>query len=272
VLALLRHKKTDKSMKVITRVHRYDLFNESQKGGWQPFRDYMDKYIDSIVFISQNGLDYYLTTWKKPLSKKYLLSRLGVINDYTRKQYRNNETKLILSCSNIIPFKRINLIIEGLALIEDINIHWVHIGDGIDFVKTKKMAIEFLDKKKNIVFTFAGRLPIEEVYDFYKKNFVDLFITTSSSEGLPVSMMEALSFGVPVIGTNVGGIPEAVGNWGILLPSTPSATDVSGAISRVFEKTEIEREELSIKSKAAWDNYFNFEKNSRQFIDILLQI
>ncbi|NCO54621.1 MAG: glycosyltransferase, partial [Bacteroidetes bacterium] len=41
---------------------------------------------------------------------------------------------------------------------------------------------------------------------------VDLFINVSESEGIPVSIMEALSAGIPVIATNVGGTNEIVNN------------------------------------------------------------
>jgi len=48
-------------------------------------------------------------------------------------------------------------------------------------------------------------LPHNDVLNYYASNPVDVFINTSSSEGLPVSIMEAMSFGIPVIATNVGG-------------------------------------------------------------------
>ena len=35
-----------------------------------------------------------------------------------------------LSCSNMIPLKRIQLIVDGLAQVEGLKIHWTHIGDG----------------------------------------------------------------------------------------------------------------------------------------------
>ena len=46
--------------------------------------------------------------------------------------------------------------------------------------------------------------------DWYRRNRVDLFISLSSSEGLPVSMMEAISFGIPILATDVGGVSEIV--------------------------------------------------------------
>ena len=55
--------------------------------------------------------------------------------------------------------------------------------------------------------------------NWFENNSVDVFVNVSSSEGLPVSIMEAFSFGVPVVATKVGGIPEIVDEkCGILIP------------------------------------------------------
>ena len=50
-----------------------------------------------------------------------------------------------------------------------------------------------------------GRMKNKDIYSLYEKEKPDLFINLSSSEGIPVSIMEAMSFGIPVISTDVGG-------------------------------------------------------------------
>jgi len=55
--------------------------------------------------------------------------------------------------------------------------------------------------------------------DFYKNEPIDGFINVSTTEGLPVAMMEAISFGIPIIGTDVGGVKEIVTEeTGLLIP------------------------------------------------------
>ena len=64
-----------------------------------------------------------------------------------------------------------------------------------------------------------GHYPNEELLRYYGSNHVDLFINTSSTEGVPVSIMEAQSFGIPVIATDTGGVKEVVTEGtGSLLP------------------------------------------------------
>lgn len=63
----------------------------------------------------------------------------------------------------------------------------------------------------------------------------------STSEGVPVSIMEVQSYGIPVIATNVGGTGEIIDkDNGILLPSCPSLEDVVAALEKYINQTSIE--------------------------------
>lgn len=68
------------------------------------------------------------------------------------------------------------------------------------------------------VVTFRGRSAYSDVPDDYRR--ADIFITTSVSDGTPVSILEAMASGLPVIATRVGGIPEWIEDkkTGILIP------------------------------------------------------
>ena len=63
-----------------------------------------------------------------------------------------------------------------------------------------------------------GQIDHDDVLDWFEENPADVIINVSSSEGLPVSIMEAFSYGIPVIATAVGGMPEIVSeDCGVLL-------------------------------------------------------
>ena len=123
------------------------------------------------------------------------------------------------------------LIIDALKLIEDVNIDWHHFGDGSQMEEIKKQAKQLKDKT-NISYTLHGYVPNAEYIDTLCHMNADFFVTTSSTEGgVPVSLSEAASFGLPIVATAVGGIPEIVSEAnGILMGETPSAEEVAGAL------------------------------------------
>jgi glycosyltransferase involved in cell wall biosynthesis len=66
---------------------------------------------------------------------------------------------------------------------------------------------------------FLGQLPHDDVIRFYRTKVVSCTVLASLIEGIPVSLMEAMSYGVPVVATAVGGVPELLGGGcGIIVP------------------------------------------------------
>jgi glycosyltransferase involved in cell wall biosynthesis len=70
----------------------------------------------------------------------------------------------------------------------------------------------------------------------------DLFVLASESEGLPVSLMEALTMGLPVVGSDVGGIPEIISQEvGVLVPPSQPDLLAAGLISLLSDPGRLER-------------------------------
>ena len=101
----------------------------------------------------------------------------------------------------------------------------------------------------------------EQIKDFYRYGETDCFITTSLTEGMPMSIIEALSFGIPIIATDVGGIHEQIDGNGILLKSNPTVEEVGQAIIDIVDSTEKKRKEMCRKSHLIWKEKFDLEKN-----------
>lgn len=71
--------------------------------------------------------------------------------------------------------------------------------------------------------TFTGRLAVNEWVALSAKH--DIFINTTNFDNLPVSVIEAMALGLPVISTNVGGLPYLVNNGQNGLLVNPNSTD-----------------------------------------------
>lgn len=276
-LAFLMDKKSESGRKVISRIHGYDLYNERNMHNRQPFREYMDKTIDRLFFVADAGLEYYLAHWgrKEAVGGKYIVAPIGTTNnDYVGiKLFNTRGTAFhIVSCSHVIPLKRVTLIIEGLSRITDTEIRWTHFGTGSHYGQTVEYAKQLLDDKENISYEMTGFVPVEEIMRFYAENCVDCFLTTSSTEGSPVSLQEAMSFGIPIIATAVGEIPNMIDGNGILLSENPRPEDVSSAIIRISRMTEEETGKMRARSRALWERKYNADENAEKFVKMLAEI
>lgn len=83
----------------------------------------------------------------------------------------------------------------------------------------------------------------------------DVFTLSSRHEGLPVSLMEALALGIPVVATAVGGIPQAItdGREGLLVrPAAPEA--LAAAYDRVVDDDDL-RSRLAAAAMARGDDF-----------------
>lgn len=150
-------------------------------------------------------------------------------------------------------------------------ITWTHIGSGELQKELEGLALSKLSDKPNVTFHFAGQLTNKEVLNFYTTHPVDLFINVSATEGVPVSIMEAMSFGIPVIATDVGGNSEIVtGENGHLLSADPSANEVKEAIGFFVKLSNEERQRYIKNSRKTWEENYNALFNYQTFVSDLL--
>lgn len=223
--------------KFVTRCHGYDLYPERHQNGYLPFRDFIMYSADLICPISQSGYDFLNGEYAGRYTEKTRISRLGTIKLYEDIKKEKSEEKIqIVSCSNVVAVKRLERLIDALMEIK-IPIHWHHFGDG-DLLDNVKVCSKRLPS--NVETTFHGRVPNSEIQKFYATETVDVFVNVSESEGIPVSIMEAQCYGIPVIATDVGGTSEIVHNGenGVLLNVEFSDEDLLTAIDEVVEKAE----------------------------------
>ena len=261
-------KNQNDNIKCLSRIHGWDVYFEPSKYKYLPFRKFIADNLDSIFSISKKGMDYCIGNWKIKNSSKIKLSRLGVQKQVCLKQL--SDDYLLVSCSNLIPLKRIDLLIQSLALIK-FKIKWVHFGDGIMFDNLIRMSKEILPN--NVSFQFKGRVENKLVLEYYQKNKPNLFINLSSTEGVPVSIMEAMSFGIPVMATNVGGNSEIVNEKnGSLLAVNPPPEFIAKKITQFHETSEEDKTSKMEAAYLTWENNYNAEKNYTCFVDDILSL
>lgn len=253
----------------ISRAHGFDLYEDRNKNGYIPFRSFQLQHVTKLFLISKHGLNYISSKYPQH-QHKFHLAYLGVENPALFSYHPpKDESYHIVSCSRMVEIKRIHLIIKALSNIRSKKILWTHIGDGRLFEQIKHQAKTSLPS--NIQYKFLGHIDNSEIFSFYRQANIDVFINVSSSEGLPVTIMEAISFGIPIVATNVGGTKE------IVTKNTGAIIDVNTKPERI---AQIIIEVLNEKSRNAserkriiefWNQNFNAATNYANFCKKLTQ-
>ena len=251
----------------ITRCHGYDLYEERHPNGYLPFRQFILKNADMICPISEDGKKYLHDRFNGRYDSKIKVMRLGTIRciDFICKQ-KKTEKIILVSCSNLVEVKRVDLIIRALNKC-DKEIVWYHFGDGVMRSDLEKQAQSL---PTNVKYFFMGFQENKEIQKFYANHYIDAFVNVSQSEGVPVSIMEAESYGVPVIATNVGGTSEIVHDRqnGVLLSVDFTDADLLNAIDDVLSNADQYRKE----ALRTWENMSNANVVFPEFYKMLEEL
>ena len=265
--------RNSKIKKIVSRAHGYDLYEERNPLCYLPFRSFIAKNIDEIYFISEAGKKYFE---KKNYSSnarkdKYKISYLGTNNKiYSFKEKKKNIKIVIASCSSIIQVKRLDLIIDFISMFNPESIRWIHLGAG----KLTDKIMEYAKNTLKCTYKFYGNVRNEDILSIYAKENVDFFVNLSDSEGIPVSIMEAMSLGIPVIARNVGGISEIVINKynGLLLEQAENLSsvfhDLCQEINTIYDTTY---NSMAFNAYQTWKNSFNAHQNYCEFVTSLIK-
>ncbi|QAU25507.1 glycosyltransferase [Dyella sp. M7H15-1] len=260
--------------KVISRIHGIDLHEMRRPHGYMPLKRQFIHAYDKVFTTSRKAQAYLEETYGAS-SESIAISPLGVPLAAMLSQPSDAGTLHIVSVSFCLPVKRLDRIIEALRLFalrhKEMVTTWTHIGGGPLFEATRSLAAARFAGVENICFEFVGEMANGAVKKYYLGTPVDLFINTSESEGIPVSIMEAMSAGVPAVAPNVGGISHLVSNQcGVLLGNCPSTQDIVDAIERVVfgEKRDV----LRVNARKRVEEKFSSDRNYSDFIASVLAI
>lgn len=258
-------------IKIVSRAHGYDIYEEHYYP-W-PYRLQSIKSLDKLFLASSNAHDYIRKKYPQ-FSTLYQTAHLGVEDPLFLTKKSTDKVLRIVSCSSIIPLKRVELLAQAIINITHLRpaqkIQWVHFGDGKNYKLVQKIIAKFPHNAKG---ELQGHVPNAQIMEYYKENSVDIFVNLSTTEGgSPVSIQEAISCGIPIIATKVGGNPEIVSQEnGILLDKTPTPKEIAQAILKINDNPEIANK-MRIASRKKWAEKFNAEVNFKNFAQQLLEI
>lgn len=273
-LALIKEQRPE--VTAFCRVHGWDVYFERSAYHYLPFRAKLLNGLDAVFAISENGQQYLLHHFGHLLKRgRILQSRLGIIREDASVAYDRQFRRFrMVSCSNLIPLKRVELIVESLARIEGLEVEWTHFGDGPELPRVREIAAKRLGPMGHIAFHLPGRVPNWNILKFYSEHTVDLFISLSRYDGIPVSIMEAMSFGIPAMATDVGGVSEIVrdGVTGRLLPVDTEPAQVAKHIMATARMDDAAYRSMRQEAARVWGTFYSADINYPRFVEEVLSI
>lgn len=213
---------------------------------------------------------------KELLTEKYLLSSdqivvnyCGIDTDYFSRTDKDKKPNVftIISVTALKPMKGVIYLIEACKLLKQQNISYnCHIiGGGNDY-----QSLNDLIHKLNIA--DSVHLLEAKSQDEIRENLKisDVFVLPSLSEGIPVAVMEAMAMELPVIATNITGLPEIIddGVNGYLVPPQDPKT-LADKITDLYNNTE----KRTVFGKAARQTIvekFNLKTNVAKFENLVI--
>ncbi|HXO45464.1 MAG TPA: N-acetyl-alpha-D-glucosaminyl L-malate synthase BshA [Candidatus Cybelea sp.] len=217
---LARMMASPRRLPFITTLHGTDITLVGSDRSYLPITRFSIEQSDGVTAISSYLRDRTLKEFeiKRPIDviPNFVNCELYKKSDdhAARARWAPGGEPILMHLSNFRPVKRLTDVVEIFALVrEKIPAKLVLIGDGPD-----RGAAEYIVRKKHIAkdVLFLGKQ--DHVHE--KLGLADLFLLPSDEESFGLAALEAMACEVPVVATNVGGLPEVVKNGvdGYLFP------------------------------------------------------
>jgi glycosyltransferase involved in cell wall biosynthesis len=228
----------------------------------------LEKYIikfvlrnaDVVIALSSN-CKKMIETLEPRASIKILLNTVNV-NDYEVSNREIHDPVKVLLLGRLEYRKGIHLILKAIEILADENISFVLAGDG-DVEGTRKFVKENRFEK---IVSVPGWISGDQKLVLLKE--ADIYILPSYQEGLPISILEAMSAGLPIISTPVGGIPDAVtdGENGYLIE--PGDSEALASKILFLSKNYSVWKKLSLRSSEIAKQKFNMSRIESELTDL----
>ena len=239
----------------IIKMHGIDVFNRPNLFRLKVMR------ASKVLTISNYSINFIKSRDNDIDQSKFIVHHCGIpVNKYEFKSVldKKNKVPTILSVARLTATKGLDTLINASSLLHNKGLEHKVIIAG--YGPYKKFLVDLSSNLgiHNFV-EFKDYCPPEEVKNLLYSS--DLFVLASKIEGIPVSVMEAMSTGIPVITTKISGIPELIDDniSGFLICPDDPAT-LSNKIEEVFNMPKNQLNEIAKKARSKIESDFNLVK------------
>ncbi|WP_161924593.1 glycosyltransferase [Actinomyces sp. 432] len=262
----------DAPVAAVSRAHAYDV-NESYKPqGHLPARRRLVGGLDEVYPISHYAASFltpYLGAGTANLQIRHLGVPAGGRGDCSREPIH------IVSCSHLAPYKRVDRIADAVGALSGrgLQVRWTHIGER-DEARLSSIRQYTATVAPGAQVEFMGYQPNSRIRSLLEAGGFTVLVNSSSGEGVPVSIMEAMAAGLPVVATDVGGTKEIVhdGVNGRLVPADATGDDLADAIAGVAGASASDFARMREQAVRTWDEEFNADRQYSDMAERLVQL
>lgn len=209
------------------------------------------KYADRIIFVNK----LQMLKYSKPVLDKSVYIPNGITSplrtsktDFLDK-WSLKKNKYILSVGRVTPEKGIDVLIKAYNLINRMDYKLV-IAGSFDYETGYKKKLDSLIARKDVVFT--GFVRSEDLSQLYSN--AALFVLASNNEGFSIALLEAMSYGLPIIVSDISAMH--------MVNLDPESYFEKGNFIALKEKMEAKLNSDTVPhyydlSRYNWDNYVN---------------
>lgn len=239
-------------------VHGPDEFYDVEKNNLQ-------EKIKEAVFVRCIG--YFCRSQLMRLSpldqwKKFHIVRCGLhLEEFSPRPPVKAPARKILCVGRVCPSKGQAILLQAAQILKtkgrDFEVLFLGGGEDLEALKRRTEEDHLTDKV-----TFAGPVGHQRVKEELLK--ADLFVLPSFAEGIPVALMEAMAAGVPVVSTNITGIPELI-EHGVdgFLTQASNAEQLAQVIDQVLTGA-VDLSPLIAQAQKKVAQWYNVDQNTQE--------
>lgn len=209
----------------------------------------------SKISVLNNCLDPFLPAAKNILVPQQLYERYGLTKDH----------KILFTLTRLSSkekYKGYDDVVAALALINDPSVKYILAGKA-DAAETAAMQQKINDAGLHEQVILAGFIPEEELAAHFKMS--DCYIMPSSKEGFGIVFIEAMFYGIPVIGGNADGTMDALQNGKLGTAVSPgNVSEIKAAITKILNDKAAHQPDLSLLMDC-----FSYGRYKERIVDLL---
>jgi len=222
-----------------------------------------------IVTINEEMKNYF------PQRKQQKLIPLGLDTNYYNPEHFPKKTDSkkfkIISVANLVPVKGIEVLIDSVISLNNPNIELSILGDDrSDYANILKQKVKDLDKEAQI--HFLGKHTDVRPFLVQADLYVIPTLNEGRKEGMPMALVEAMTMGIPALGSDISGINFVLKDFPKLLFEASNDKELSEKIKAFYQKTADERKEIGQQLRNYCVSNFSMQKFIREHEDLYLKL